>query len=153
MGFTWRSHYVLYFIPPLFCTIVPCSQLHTHIYRNGLPPSPTHSPPHSTCLHTHPHPTHTPDCRVRSRYTLWIRLSSEPDVLGECSSWVLLVLNLLCGGLLTEVVGGGASGGRDGLWCHCHYSDWLRSDLTHATVTQLTCNSTGQYRRERVKSA
>ena len=27
------------------------SQIHTHIFRNGLPPSPTHSPPHQLPLY------------------------------------------------------------------------------------------------------
>ena len=30
-----------------------------------------------------------------------------------------------------------------GLWCHCHFRDWFRSDMTHVTMAHLTPNSTG----------
>ena len=74
-GFTWRSHYVLYLLPPLFCTIMPYTHKFTPTFSEMA--SHPHIHPH-TCtqtppihLHTHPHRIQlVTDCRVRSRHSL-----------------------------------------------------------------------------------
>ena len=54
MGFTWRSHYVLYFIPPLLCTIMPYSHKFTPTFSEmaSHPLPPTHLPTLHAFTHT-----------------------------------------------------------------------------------------------------
>ena len=102
------------------------TQIHTHILWNGLPPSHTPSRLHPNSTHS---PSHTPSpWRVRNRHSLAYNVNFPVNLM----FWV-------------SVEG---TTGR-GAWCHCHFSDWLRSDMTCVTVAQPTPNSTGLYGREK----
>ena len=136
----------------MFCSAQSCpTHTNSHPWTLSKMASHPHIPSH-TCtqtppihLHTHPHPIQpVTDCWVRSRHslhgcTLWIAttfhsVQRSTDVLGECGSWVYCLSSISLMEAFPRYIDVSGGARRKGAWCHCHFSDWFRSDMTRVTM-------------------